>query len=287
MEALPAGAAPVDYLRAIADAAAGGGRWALALGDELRHGLRTNQGEAVTTWRRIAAFLKFQQAHAAWYGYAPLAVSGFVQDSAGQDRVVSGEHLKLAVRARIPVRVIERPQLGATTLEGLRAVQALDLAPPTPPERTLLTEFARKGGLLVVGPSWQKVEIPENEDFAVVRAGKGRIVICREDADPGELAKSLVDLLGRDNLGVRLLRASSVLSHASEGAGGQEVVVQLLNYASYPAESVLVRVDGDFRRVRLHAPDRAPEELTLERSGERVEVTVGRLPVYGVLVFER
>ena len=53
MQTLPAQAAPADYLRAIADAAAGGGRWVLALSDELRHGLRTNQADAMATWRQI------------------------------------------------------------------------------------------------------------------------------------------------------------------------------------------------------------------------------------------
>lgn len=286
METLPAQAAPVDYLRAIADAAVGGGRWALALNDDLRHGLRTKQPEAMTTWRQIAAFLKFQQEHAEWYGYPPQAVYGFVQDSSAKQRDVSGENLNLAVRRGIPLRMIERPQLNATALEGLRALQAIDVVQPTLVERKLLTEFAQGGGLLVVGPSWQQVEIPENQDYAVMPAGRGQVVIYRENADPGELAKTLVDLLGRDNLGVRLFRASSVLSHIAVGKAGKEVVVQLLNYASYPAESVLVRVDGDFRRVRLYTPERTPEELVLEKVGGRVEVTVARLPVYGVLVFE-
>ena len=287
LERLPGDPAAVDYLRAIADAAVGGGRWALALNDDLRHGLRTNRPEAMMVWREIAAFLKFREEHAQWYGYPPLAVYGFVQDSSGKAREVSGEHLNLAVRRGIPFKVIERPELSATALEGLRAVQALDLVQPTSPERKLLTEFARAGGLLIVGPSWQPSEIPENQDYMLTPAGKGQIVMCREDADPGELAKSLVQLLGRDNLGVRLFRASSVLGHVAVGPSGKEVLVQLLNYASYPAESVLVRVEGDFRRARLYTPERAPEDLELARSAGRVEVTVARLPVYGVLQFER
>ena len=198
-----------------------------------------------------------------------------------------GANLKLAVRTRVPLRVIERSQLSAPALERLRAVHAIDLVRPTAPEREFLTEFARNGGLLVVGPSWEKVEIPDSQDFVVVPAGRGRTVVCREGADPWELARSLVDLLGRDNLGVRLFRAASVLSHVSVGTAGNDVLVHLLNYASYPAESVLVRVEGDYQRVRLYTPERAPEELPFERAAGRVEVSVGRLPVYGVLRFEK
>lgn len=287
MQTLPAQAAPADYLRAIADAAAGGGRWALALGDELRHGLRMKDGEAVAAWRRVAAFLEFQKTHAEWSGYPPLAVSGFVQDSAGTDPDVSGANLRLAVRARIPLRVIERSQLSTAALDRLRAVHAIDVVQPTPPERQILAEFAQNGGLLVVGPTWQKVQIPEGQDFLALPAGKGRVVVCREGLDPAELARALVDQLGRDNLGVRLFRAASVLGHASVGATGSDALVHLVNYASYPAESVLVRMSGDFRRARLYTPDSAPEELPLDSRGGRVEVAVGRLPVYGVLRFEK
>jgi hypothetical protein len=287
MHALPAQATPADYLRAIADAAAGGGRWVLAPDDDLRHGLRTNQAGAMTTWRQIAAFLKFHQEHAEWYGYQPMAACGFLQDSAGNDRDGPGANLRLAVRTRIPLRVIERSQLSAPALVRLRAVHAIDLVQPTALERKILTEFVHDGGLLVVGPSWEKVEMPDSQDFAVAPAGKGRIAVYREGADPWELAKSLVDLLGRDNLGVRLLRAASVLSHVSVGPAGKDVLVHLLNYASYPAESVLVRANGDYQRVVLYTPERAPEELRLERAEGRVEAIVGRLPVYGVLRFEK
>jgi hypothetical protein len=78
-----------------------------------------------------------------------------------------------------------------------------------------------------------------------------------------------------------------VLSHVSADKAGKQVLVQLLNYASYPAESVLVRVHGDFRTVRVYTPEKAPEELAVERSDGHVEVTVARLPVYGVLLFEK
>jgi hypothetical protein len=287
METLPADAAPVDYLRAIADAAAGGGRWAIALSDELRHGLRAKQADAIAIWRQMDAFLKFQHEHAEWYGYPALPIYGFVQDSSGKARDVSGEHLNLAIRQRLSLRVIERAQLGAAALDGLRAVHAIDVDQPTAAERTLLTEFARAGGLLVVGPSWQPGGNPETEGYATVPTGEGQVVIYRDDADPGELAKSLVELLGRENLGVRLFRASAVLSHSAVADARKAIVVHLLNYASYPAEAVLIRVDGDFRRARLYTPEGTPQELTVEKSGGRVEVTVGRLPVYGVVLFEQ
>lgn len=287
-EILSANAAPIDYLRAIADAAAGGGRWVVALSDELRHGLRQRQTEAAATWRRIAAYLKFQQEHAEWHGYPPFGVYGFIQDGTGKDPEVSGENLNLACRRRIPLRVIERAELSAAALEGLRAVHGIDLIQPTEQERKILSAFADNGGLLVVGPSWKQMEIPKDQDFAVIPSGRGRVAVYRDEwPEPSSLAKDLVDLLGRDNLGVRLFRSSSVLSHVSSDKTGTRVLVQLLNYASYPAESVLVRFAGDFSRARFYTPESSPEELAVEKSDGRLEISIPKLPVYGALLLEK
>jgi hypothetical protein len=287
MQALPAQAAPHEYLRAIADAAAAGGRWVVALGDDLRHGLRSKQADAAGTWRQVSEFLRFQQDHAEWFRYPPLATAAFVQDSAGADRDTSATNLRLTVRARVPVRVVERARLDAAALAGVRAVHAIDVAEPTALERKVLAGFAEGGGVLLAGPSWHDAPVPAGQDVLVVPSGKGRLAVAREGLDPSELARSLVDLLGRDALGVRLFRASAVLGHASVSDTGREALVHLVNYASYPAESMLVRVNGDFQNVRLYTPGSAPQALALDRAGGRVEVRVERLPVYGILRFER
>lgn len=281
-------AAPEDYLRAIFDAAIAGGRWIVGLSDQLRDGLRRHQSEAAASLRRIAAGLKFQQEHAEWYGYPSSGVFGFIQDRSGKEPEVSGENLNLACRRRIPLRVIERERISAAALEGLRAAHAIDLGQPSERERKILSAFAENGGLLVVGSSWKKVEMQADQDFAVIPTGKGRLVVYREAwPDPGNLAKDLVDLLGRDNLGLRLFRAPSVLSHLSSDKTGGRVLVQLLNYATYPAESVLVRITGEFRAARFYTPENVPERLALEKQNGQVEITLPKLPVCGALLLEK
>jgi hypothetical protein len=286
LHSLAARPSPLDYQRAIAEATAAGARWAVAPDDELRHGLWTNAPDAIDTWRRIAAHLAFQRDHTAWRNHEPLAVLGFVHDRDAAHRFLAGEHLKLALRARIPLTFIERAELNAPVLAGLGAVHALDLPQPTAAERALLTGFARKGGLLVVTPAWQPAEFSEHEDVVEVPLGDGRLAVCRDEADAGELAKVLVDLIGREQLGVRLFRAPSVLSHAARGAEG-DVLVHLINYASYPAESLVVRVAGEFRKARWYTPGAPPEDASLESAPGRAEATIARLPVYGVLRLER
>jgi hypothetical protein len=287
-EQIAADAAPEEYLRTIADAAVGGGRWVLALSDEMRRGVCQQQSDAITTWQRIAAHLKFQQEHAEWYEFPPFAVYGVVQDSSGKDRSMAGENLNLAYRQHIPLRVIERAQLNAAALEGLQAVQGIDLIQPTELERKILLAFADKGGLVVVGPSWKQVEIPKDQDFVAFPTGKGRVVVYKDEwPDPGDLAKALIDLLGRDNLGVRLFRVASVLSHVSLDKTGNRMLVQLINYATYPADSMLVRVAGTYRKAHFYTPESAPLELTLEKSAEHLEVNIPKLAIYGGLLLEK
>ena len=277
-----------DYLRAIADAAAGGCRWILSLSDELQNGLRHKQTQALETWHRMAAYLKFQQEHAGWNEYAPFADFGFIQDSSGRDRNKSDSNLILAVRQRIPLRVIERSQLSPSALEGLQAVHGIGLIQPSEQERKVLSAFAEGGGLVVVGPSWKTAGIPAEQDFVVERNGKGRVVVYNKEWPEGtSLSKDLIDLLGRENFRVRFFRVTSVLSHVSMDVSGSHVLVQLVNYATYPADSVLVRISGNFRTARWYAPENPVADLAVVKFDRQIEVNIPRLSIYGGLLLEK
>jgi hypothetical protein len=287
-ERLAANAVADDYLRAIADAATGGGQWIVALSDELRHGLRLKQAEAMTTWRRMTAYLKFQQEHSDWQEFTPLADYGFIQDSAAKDRTSSASNLILAARQRIPMRMIERSQLSPQFLEGLQAVHGIDVIQPTDQERKILSAFAEEGGLVMVGPSWGQVELAEEQEYTVLRTGKGRVVVYRKERpEVTSLSKDLVDLPGRESFSVRFFRATSVLGYTSQDKASNRMLVQLVNYATYPADSVLVRVTGAFRSAHFYTPESAPSELALVRFDRHVEVKIPRLSVYGGLLLEK
>ena len=283
-----ANAAPDDYLRAIADAAAGGSRWILALSDNLQNGLRRQQAEALGTWRRIAAYLKFQQEHAQWTEYLPFADYGFIQDGAGKNRTKSDSNLILAVRQRIPLRVIERSQLSPSALDGLQAVHGIGLIQPDEQERKVLSTFAQEGGLVVVGPSWKQAVASAETDFEIERSGKGRVVVYSKEWPEGTgLSKDLIDLLSRENFGVRYFRVTSVLSHVSIDKPGSRMLVQLVNYATYPADSVLVRIAGNFRAAHLYTPENPVAELRIVKFDRQIEVNIPRLSIYGGLLLDR
>ncbi|MEK7752941.1 MAG: hypothetical protein AAB654_13550, partial [Acidobacteriota bacterium] len=248
------------YVRAIADAVAGGGRWVVAPDDALRAGLWRGQPEALATWRRVGAWLNFYEQHAEWRAFPPAAALGVIQDRAGKNSAVSDENLNQITRRRIPYRVIERRELTSAAIEGLPAVLAIGLAPPTERERGLLAAYA----------------------------GAGRMVVYKQDPPgPEAFAKDLRDLIGNANLPVRLYDAASVLLQAGADPGGGRLVVQLVSYATEPPERILVRAAGDYRGARVYSPDAPPADLKTNTSAGTTDVLLGRIAVYAAVVFEK
>jgi hypothetical protein len=276
-----------DYLRAIADAGAAGGRWIVSLDDALRAALFRREPDALARWRRITACVRFFEEHAEWRNYAPFGPLGIVQDSAGRDTAMSGENLNLIARRQIPYRVIERPDLTPSALENLTALLASDLAPPTPAERRILGAFVEKGGLLVTGRSWDP-KAATGEGYAMVRHGHGRVAVYSEDPPDAEaLSKDMIELVGDRNLGVRLFNAPAVLGYAASPDNSKRVLLHLVNYATAPTEGLKVRIHGVFGRARLYSPEGPARDLPLEKSEGITEVAIPRFSIYAALLWEQ
>src|SRR5579885_2136650 len=268
---LPDKPAPGDYPRAVADAAAAGARW-IAVAEP-------------GAWPQTAAYLRFFEEHAAWRAFTPAGAVAVVQDPAGQNPDMTDEYLNLITRRRVPFRIIERPALPGASLEGIRALVALDVPTPTPAERQKLTGFAENGGLVMVGPSWKPVQVKENQEYALEPCGKGRLAIYKEEApDPQALSHELPHLLGRENLGVRLFNVASVITYLS--TDGRQLLLQLVNYSSYPIESVTVEVNGSYSRARYYSPEAPAASLPLESSGGGIEITIPEVGIYGALLLD-
>src|SRR5438045_6275347 len=72
----------VDYARAVADAAAAGGRWIVSLDDTLRGKLRARDTSARETWQCVSTYMEFAESRAAWRGVAPYGNVGLLLDPA-------------------------------------------------------------------------------------------------------------------------------------------------------------------------------------------------------------
>ena len=274
------GVSLVDYLRAVADASAGGGRWIISLDDALRAKLRARDASALDLWRQISNYLKFADNHPAWRAVAPYGNVGMVLDPESPKQDLADEYLKLAARRQVPYRSVGRSELNAAAVANFRAVVVTELDPPTAVERQLLQDFADAGALIVAGPSWGSA--PKTAPFAEIPAGKGRMVVYR-DPDPETVARDLKEQLSDDDLGLVPFNVPSVITAASGGGPGQPLLVQLVNYFDHPVEAITLRVAGKFRSARLETPEYGPQDLLLTEADGRTEVTIPKLLLWGAV----
>ena len=278
--------APSDYIRCVADAAVGGGRWMVALDDGLRAKLFRREADALATWREIGAYLKFAEDHAEWRSFAPYGNLALIVDSASNTPEISNEYLNLVARRQVPYRLVLRSQLSPAALESFQAVLAMDVDPPSTTERKLLCDFAQRGGLVVVGPSWG--DAPKGDSLAETPLGKGRIVVYKDDPpDAGSVARDLLELLAPEIMGLSVFNLPSALAYASVEPSGKRVLVQLLNYATVPSKRITIRFNGTFNTARLYTPESAPVDLKVRKTANgRTEFVIASLSAWGAVLLE-
>ncbi len=270
----------IDYTRAVADAAAAGGRWIVSLDDALRAKLRAREPSALETWRDLSSQLKFAESHAAWRALTPYGNVGFVLDPASTQPDRFDEYLKLATRRQVPYKLVSRTHLNATALAKFRAIVATQLDPPSDAERKQLQDFAENGGLVIAAPSWGSA--PKTSPFAELPAGKGSVIVYA-DPDPDAVAHDLKEILSDDDLGMVPFNVPSVVTFASGGSPGEPLLVQLVNYFDHAVEAITLRVAGKFRSARMESPDGAAVDLQLHYDEGRTEVTIPKLLVWGAV----
>jgi hypothetical protein len=280
----PENASAVDYARAVADAAAAGGRWIVSLDDALRAKLRARDASALEAWRRLSSYLKFAESHGTWRALAPYGNVGIVLDPASTKQDLADEYLNLATRRQVPYRLVARSGLNAPAVAKFRALVATELDPPSASERKLLQDFAQNGGLFIAGPSWGNA--PRTAPFAEVPAGKGRVVVYK-DPDPEAVVRDLKEQLSDEDLGVVPFNVPSVITFASGRGPGEPLLVQLLNYFDHPVEAITLRVAGKFRSARLETPEGAAVDLPLRDAEGGTELTIPKLLVWGAVSMEQ
>jgi hypothetical protein len=270
----------LDYERAVADAAAAGGRWIVSLDDALRPKLRAREPAALETWRHLSIYLRFAVGHTAGRALTPYGNVGFVLDPASTQPDRADEYLKLATRRQVPYQLVERSQMNTVAVAKFRAIVATELDPPSDAERKLLQDFAENGGLVLAAPSWGSA--PKTGMLTEISAGKGSVIVYK-DPDPEAVARDLKELLSDDDLGVVPFNVPSVITAANGGAPGQPLLVQLVNYFDHPVEAITLRVAGTFRSAHMETPEGPTVDLALRNEAGRTEVTIPKLLLWGAI----
>ncbi len=234
-----------SYTIAVADSAAAGARWMVALDDGLRRGLPAGNADALRVWRSLVAALAFFQKHRDWASWEPWGPLGILSSFAGKDEFMGQEVLNLAARRNLLYRVLDRSIPAGHKLEGLRAVLYVDNDPPSAELKARLAAFARAGGLLIV-PHSLAAQFPGEKPIPCPVAGyrlrsfgKGSVADATRDwDDPYFVAADVHNLVRRRNDPVTLFNARSLWAHYSVAPGGRGALLQLVAFTGRPNESV-------------------------------------------------
>jgi len=277
--------APDVYPRAVADAAAAGGRWVVALDDEFRAGLRRGDAASKQAWHKLSSALRYQQEHALWRDYRFIGPLVILQDPASKHADLFGEYLNLIARRQCPYTILQRGELAAERLRGSKGVLAVDLKELRAAERKTLEDFAAQGGTLISGPA-AAAGAAKGEGYATRQSGKGEIVAYPDDPpDPEAVSKDMRDLLGGD--AIKVFNGPSVLTCLSSDDADKRVLVQMVAYSSAPSDRVTLRIKGEFRKARLFTPGEPPADLPAEQDSGTTEIVLQKVALWMTLLLEK
>ena len=264
------------YLQAIADAAIVGARWVVALDDDFNGRLLSGQPKALADWKRIAAELSFFEAHKDWRNLKPYGRLAIVEDPSS-GALLSGGVLDMIAVKHTPVRPVPLAKLKDSALDG--ATMAVNVEPDatSPAQKAALRSFTRTGGTLLNAPPGWKIPVPRS----------GQITLDKKELDQiDDIWKDINSMIGRANLGVRLFNVSGMLSSLLSDPEGKRVVLQLVNYTSYPVESITVHMLGKYSHVTLYEPGEGPRQLETFSTEDGTGVDIDRVTVSAALVLE-
>ena len=263
------------YLQALADAALAGGRWILALDADFAARLCEGEAAATRDWKRIAAQMKYAEAHPEWRRFQPYGKLAIVQDP-DDGALLSGGILDMIASRHTPVRALPRQKLAPQALQNTEMAVDVDPQALTPEEKGVLTQFTRAGGTLLNAPTGWKEPL-KADSITLEEAETKRL---------NDIWHDVQSMIGRRNLGARLFNVSTMLSNLLASPDGKQVVVHLVNYSSYPVDSVTVHLLGEFHRATLYTPEGGERAAEIYKTEEGSGVDIDKIAVCATLRLE-
>jgi len=175
----------------------------------------------------------------------------------------------------MPVRPVARQNLNIAAFKDVSMAVNVDGESLTPEQKEVLRSFTRSGGTLLTGPPGWKSKPPANAD---------QITLEKQEMERlDSIWKEVNSMIGRRNLGARLFNVSTMLSDMLSSPDGKQVIIQLVNYADLPVESITVHVLGNFTRARLYTPEDGERNLEVYKNEEGTGVDIDKVSVCATL----
>jgi hypothetical protein len=287
-----------NYLLAVADAAAYGGRWLISLDDQMRAGLAAKSTQAVEDWKRVTDALAFFEQNKATRTYERMGRLAVMSNFSEPDRFFGEDALNLFPRLREPFRVIPRSQALAASFNGLQGILYVDQEPPDPKLRQKLIAFVNGGGTLFVRSTWPNpegspIQLSSAEAyllFNVRSLGKGRLAVAKEDKpDTYFTCMDIQNIMSHRGDPARLYNGASMNYFFQASPQGRQGVIHVLNYSRRPgSDDALVYLKTPYQSARFVSPEIAsPVALQwVPQEAGGAELSLPRISVYGAVQME-
>lgn len=262
------------YQVAIADAAMSGARWIIALDDDLDRRLLAGERKALDAWKQIMACLSYFESRTEWRDYRPYSKFAVVQD-AESGGLLSASLLDMLSVQHTAVRPILTRRLSPESLHDTRIVLDVDAESISAQQKQALQDFVSSGGVLVNPPAgWRFPQTAEAQQLVPDRRQSNQIQGIWEVT---------YNATARKNFGARTFNTSSVVYNLLATRDARSLLIHLVNYADFAAETVTVQVLGQWKRARLYRPDAPPQELPVYPIKDGSAVDIDRISVVATL----
>src|SRR5260370_5480617 len=188
--------------------------------------------------------------------------------------MLSASLLDMLTVQHIAVRPILTRRLSPESLHGARAVLNVDAASISAQQKQALQDFVSSGGVLVNPPAGWRFPTTSERQLTPDRRQSNQIQGIWEVT---------YNATARKNFGARTFNTSSVLFNLLATPDAKSLLIHLLNYADFAAETVTVQVLGERKRARLYRPDAPIQELAVYPIKDGTGIDIDRIPVITTL----
>ena len=264
------------YLQAIGDAEMTGARWVVSLDSDFSKKLLAHDAEALKNWKWIALHLQYFEDHKQWRGLRSHSELALVED-VDSGALLSGGVLDMIAVKHTPVRPVPYKKVSPAALEQIK--MAVDVNPSglTAEQLAVLKAFTKGGGTLLSGPPGWKFDSLRPDAITLDKADVEKL---------DGIWKEMNSMTGRKNMGARLFNVASMLSNLVETEDRKQVILQLVNYADFPVESMTAHVLGTFKRATIYRPGLPTSELELYPVEEGTGLDIDRMGTVATIVLQ-
>lgn len=269
---------PVErYGIALSDAYAAGARWIITLDPDLNQRLLRGDPQARQAWKRISGYVEYFERHREWRDFRPFSRMAVLQDGESGGLLSAGL-LDLMFAQHIAARSLPARRLSDASLSGIQTVINVEPADGfSAAQQQALTRFAQSGGVVLNPPAGWRFGADQPGSISPSRKQLERIQ---------DIWEILYNATARKNFGARSFNTAGILFNVLASPDGKRLLIHLVNYTGFPAETIAVHALGEWKKARLYQPGVPERQLSLYPVKDGTGMDLEKLDVVASLIVE-